>query len=139
MAFRQHRYEHLCPYFQAAMDILARPWNGLIIATLEERAFLRFSELRERLSAMGDRMLSSRLKELEARGLLERHVSPGPPVRVAYALTDAGRGFRQVERAISGWGQSLAKTAGREARSVRSAQPRRSRAPHGAKPRRRGA
>lgn len=101
-------YQHLCPKFQAAMEILARPWNGLIIATLEEGGSMRFSELRERLEAMGDRMLSQRLKELEARGLVAREVSPGPPVRVAYALTGLGRGFREVELAIGRWGERFA-------------------------------
>ena len=80
------------------MDVLARPWNGLIMALLEEAGPLRFSELRERLDAMGDRMLSARLKELEARGLIERTVAPGPPVRVTYALTDLGRNLAELMR-----------------------------------------
>jgi DNA-binding HxlR family transcriptional regulator len=138
MVFKRHRYDHLCPYFQAAMEILARPWNGLIIATLEERAVLRFSELRERLTAMGDRMLSDRLKELEARGLVARHVSPGPPVRVEYGLTDAGRGFRQVARAISDWGQALNAAAGPSGRGTKSARARRDPVRQGLKPARRG-
>jgi DNA-binding HxlR family transcriptional regulator len=138
MALKQHRYDHLCPHFQAAMEILARPWNGLIIATLEDRPTLRFSELRERLTAMGDRMLSSRLKELEARGLVVRHVSPGPPVRVEYALTSTGRRFRQVERAISDWGQALAATAGPPGRSTKPTRPRRERVLRGVKSGRRG-
>src|SRR5688572_14956754 len=54
---------HLCPRFQAAMEVLAKPWNGLIMATLAHGT-LRFSELSQRLDAMGDRMLSGRLKEL---------------------------------------------------------------------------
>ena len=101
------------------MEILARPWNGLIIATLAENSTLRFSELRERLTAMGDRMLSSRLKELEARGLVIRRVLPGPPVRVDYALTDVGRGFHEVERAISAWGHRFAPASGARARSAK--------------------
>jgi len=84
------RSDHLCPNFQAALDVLARPWNGLIMATLAEVESLRFSALREQLAAMGDRMLSLRLKELETRGLVERRVSPGPPVKVDYALTELG-------------------------------------------------
>jgi DNA-binding HxlR family transcriptional regulator len=90
----------LCPLFQAALDVLARPWNGLMMALLQEAGPLRFSELRERLDAMGDRMLSARLKELEARGLVERTVAAGPPVKVTYALTELGRGFGDVERAL---------------------------------------
>jgi DNA-binding HxlR family transcriptional regulator len=90
------------------MDVLSRPWNGLVMALLEEAGPLRFSEIREKLDAMGDRMLSARLKELEARGLVERTVTPGPPVRVTYALTDLGRGFGDVHRALGRWGERLA-------------------------------
>ncbi len=85
------------------MDVLAKPWNGLIMATLAGGT-LRFSELSLRLDAMGDRMLSARLKELEARGLVERRVLPGPPVRVDYALTEVGRGFTDVVAALGNWG-----------------------------------
>ena len=96
------------------MDVLARPWNGLVMALLEEAGPLRFSELRERLDAMGDRMLSARLKELEARGLVERTVAPGPPVKVTYALTELGLGFGEVHRALGHWGERL--VAGERAR-----------------------
>jgi DNA-binding HxlR family transcriptional regulator len=50
----------LCPYFKAAMAVLGRRWNGLIIAVLGEGGSLRFSTLRERLPAVGDRMLAAR-------------------------------------------------------------------------------
>lgn len=96
----------LCATYLAAMDVLAKPWNGLIIAVLEEGP-LRFSELSARLPAIGDRMLTARLKELAAHGLLTRGVEPGPPVRVAYELTAVGRGFRDVADAIRQWGQAL--------------------------------
>jgi DNA-binding HxlR family transcriptional regulator len=96
----------LCPTYVAAMDVLAKPWNGLIIAVLEAGS-LRFSELSARLPTIGDRMLAARLKELASRGLVARHVEPGPPVRVGYALTDVGRGFRDVADAIRTWGQTI--------------------------------
>lgn len=88
------------------MEVLAKPWNGLVMATLANGT-LRFSELSQRLDAMGDRMLSARLKELEARGLVERRVLPGPPVRVDYALTEVGRGFGDVAAALGAWGSRL--------------------------------
>ncbi|WP_437504386.1 winged helix-turn-helix transcriptional regulator [Sorangium sp. So ce1099] len=111
--------QHLCEAFQAAMDVLAKPWSGLIIATLEGGA-LRFGEIGGRLAAISDRMLSSRLKELEALGLVVRRVLPGPPVRVEYELTDTGRGFGEVAQAITRWGEMLAESAARgvEARGV---------------------
>lgn len=88
------------------MALLAKPWNGLIIAALETGA-ARFSDLQERLETIGDRMLSERLKELQAAGLVERRVHAGPPVRVEYELTASGHGFRGVYEAIAHWGEML--------------------------------
>ena len=110
--------EHLCPNFQAAMDVLAKPWNGFIIASLA-RGPRRFGELLEDMEGIGDRMLSARLKELSARGLVERRVLPGPPVRVEYELTDVGRAFPEVARAIGAWGARLPAAAPAPARRKR--------------------
>ena len=98
--------KHLCPNFQAAMDVLARPWSGLILSTLAAGQ-LGFCELAERLEVIGDRMLSQRLKELEGRGLVERLILSEAPLRVAYRLTGLGEGFGEVARAIEGWGGKL--------------------------------
>lgn len=96
----------MCPNYVAAMGILAKPWNGMLIAALENGP-LRFSELAARVPQIADRMLAARLKELEARGVLRRTVEHGPPVRVSYALTEVGRGFREVSGALSRWGRLL--------------------------------
>ena len=98
--------EHLCPKFERAMAVLSKPWNGLIMATLE-RGPARFTVLGSSLEALGDRMLALRLKELEAHGLVERRVDPGPPVRVEYALTASGHGFSEVAAAIQKWGRQF--------------------------------
>lgn len=102
-----------CTAFTAAMDVLGRPWNGKLLRALSAGS-LRFSALAERL-AIGDRMLSCRLKELEAAGLLERAVDPGPPVRVSYALTPLGQGLGEVTRAIEAWGAQLVAARSRAA------------------------
>ena len=86
--------------------MLSRPWTALILNVLQAGA-LRFSELAEQARGPGDKVLSARLKELEARGLIVRHVEPGPPVRVAYELTDKGRAFGHVAHAIERWGREL--------------------------------
>ncbi|MBF5041141.1 helix-turn-helix transcriptional regulator [Aggregicoccus sp. 17bor-14] len=127
----QRHCQHLCERFQLAMELLARPWNGLIVATLEEGP-LRFGELAERVEGIGDRMLSSRLKELEAGGVLVREVEPGPPVRVRYRLTPAGEGFRAVLDSISRWGEQL-EQGRRSAGGASARAPRRARAAAGAR------
>jgi DNA-binding HxlR family transcriptional regulator len=98
--------ERLCATYLAAMDVLSKPWNGMLMAVLEDGP-LRFNELAERVPQIADRMLALRLKELEARALVVRHVEHGPPVRVTYALTDVGRGFRDVADAATRWGKLI--------------------------------
>jgi DNA-binding HxlR family transcriptional regulator len=99
-----------CRAFQNAIDVLARPWNGLILNVLQPGP-LRFSEIRERAQGPGDKILSGRLKSLELRGLIVRHVEPGPPVRVSYELTASGREFGEVAQAIERWGRGLTANA----------------------------
>jgi DNA-binding HxlR family transcriptional regulator len=101
-----HERRDACPKFQAAMEVLAKPWTGILIAALEDGP-LRFSELGERVTPIGDRMLALRLRELESRGLVLRTVVSGPPVRVEYSLTEAGRGFREVAEAVQRWGTQI--------------------------------
>lgn len=95
-----------CRPFQSAVDLLARPWSGLILSLLQKGP-LRFSELEQRARGVGAKTLSARLKDLEARGVVARHVDAGPPVRVQYALTAKGRAFEHVATAIERWGREL--------------------------------
>lgn len=105
------------------MDILAKPWNGLIMATLQEAGAQRFSELTDKIDTIGDRMLAERLRELEARGLLTRAVEEGPPVRVRYELTDVGYGFQKVAAAIGDWGAQLKDVPAADATHKRPVRP----------------
>jgi DNA-binding HxlR family transcriptional regulator len=95
-----------CRTFQTAIQVLGRPWNALILNVLQGGP-LRFTEISARAKGPGDKVLSARLKDLEVRGLLARHVDPGPPVRVAYELTRSGRTFGQLAEAIERWGREL--------------------------------
>ena len=100
------RVDPHCRAFQNAVELLARPWTGLILSLLQNGP-LRFSELEERTHGVGAKTLSARLKELEARRLVARDVQAGPPVRVQYTLTSKGRAFEQVAAAIERWGREL--------------------------------
>jgi DNA-binding HxlR family transcriptional regulator len=102
-----------CKSYQLAIEILARPWTAQILNLLQGGP-LRFSEIGERIAGLGDKVLSARLKELEARELVIRSVEPGPPVRVTYALTARGCGFNDVAHAIEKWGQQLATVDSKE-------------------------
>ena len=94
--------EHLSTSFQQAVGILAKRWTPLILFVLSEGP-RRFGEIAEQLGFVSDRMLSERLKELEAEGLIERQVFAEVPVRVEYQLTDQGRDLGPVFQAIGNW------------------------------------
>ena len=92
----------MCPRFQIAVDILGRRWTGRILRVLSDGA-RRFGELEKRLEVVSGRMLSERLKELEADGLVARRVIPSMPVHVEYSLTDKGAALSDVLAAIERW------------------------------------
>lgn len=95
-----------CQAFRLAMDVLSLPWAALVLNVLQAGP-LRFNELSAAAHGPGDKVLSQRLKDLEERALLVRRVEPGPPLRVAYELTERGRSFNEVACAIERWGRGL--------------------------------
>jgi DNA-binding HxlR family transcriptional regulator len=95
-----------CPLYHEAVELIGRRWTGVIVAILIENGPMRFSEVSHSVPEMSDRLLSERLKELEARGVVERHVDPGPPVRVAYGLTDMGESLEPALRELKSWARA---------------------------------
>lgn len=93
-----------CPFYHEAVELIGRRWTGAIVAVLlgAERP-LRFSEIVAAVPQLSDRLLSERVKELEARGVVERTVFPGPPARVEYALTAMGRSLAPALRELAAW------------------------------------
>ena len=71
------------------MSLLGGVWTPEIIWSLSDGQ-RRFSELRRAMPAVSAKVLSTRLKDLEGRGVLSRTVLPTTPPSVEYALTDLG-------------------------------------------------
>jgi DNA-binding HxlR family transcriptional regulator len=92
----------LCSRFHRASELIGRRWTGAIIFVLL-KSKCRFAELRDAIPDITDRMLSDRLQELEAEGIVERTVIPDTPVRVEYALTKKGRALASAVDAIAAW------------------------------------
>jgi DNA-binding HxlR family transcriptional regulator len=63
----------------------------------------RFCELGHTVPDISDRLLSMRLRELEAAGIVAREVRAGAPVRVLYALTERGQALEPAIEALRGW------------------------------------
>ena len=94
----------VCPHFHAAIEMVGKRWSGAILSTLSEGS-CRFGELGNGVPGMSDRLLSQRLRELEAEGLIERKVEPGAPVRVSYSLTQKGADLDPALRELKAWGR----------------------------------
>ena len=91
-----------CPVYHRAVELIGRRWTGAILRALLS-GVTHFSELTAVIPELSDRMLSVRLHELEAEGLVARTVIPATPVRVEYRLTEKGRALSTVMDAIGQW------------------------------------
>ncbi|PZS32293.1 MAG: MarR family transcriptional regulator [Pseudonocardiales bacterium] len=98
-----------CPYYHQAIELIGKRWTGAIVGVLlngssaDQGAGLRFCEIAQAVPELSDRLLSERMKELEARGVVERTVHSGPPVRVEYRLTEMGRELEPALTQLRGW------------------------------------
>lgn len=84
------------------LDRIGDRWTVLVIGVLGD-GDARFSELRRRVDGVSQKMLTQTLRGLERDGLVRRTVYPEVPVRVVYALTDAGRTLLEPLHALQQW------------------------------------
>ena len=97
-----HKPAHVCPDFHAAVELVGRRWAGAILYALSERPHY-FAELAQAVPGVSDRLLSQRLREFEAEGLVARKVHEGSPARVSYALTEKGRELEPALAELKSW------------------------------------
>ncbi|MFD0675130.1 winged helix-turn-helix transcriptional regulator [Cohnella sp. GCM10027633] len=98
-------YSKMCPKYESAAELLGKKWTGLIIRVLLGGP-KRFKDIKEQIPDMSDKMLTDRMKELEAIGILTRTVYPEMPVRIEYELTEKGRHLENVIQSIQSWGEN---------------------------------
>jgi DNA-binding HxlR family transcriptional regulator len=92
-----------CPRLHEAVELVGKRWSGAIVYVLLEGGSMRFSEIGGAVPNLSDRLLSERMKELEARGIVEREVREGSPARVEYSLTEMGRELAPALRELREW------------------------------------
>jgi DNA-binding HxlR family transcriptional regulator len=96
-------YNQFCPVAMAA-EILCTRWTIVLLRELTAGS-TRFNELRRGVPRMSPALLSKRLRDLEAAGVLERTPLPGEAEIFEYRLTAAGRDLQPVIEAMGVWGQ----------------------------------
>ena len=92
-----------CPRLHEAVELVGKRWTGAILAVMLQGGPMRFSAIAQAVPALSDRLLSERMKELEARGMVERRVGGASPARVAYELTPMGRDLAPALGELEAW------------------------------------
>jgi DNA-binding HxlR family transcriptional regulator len=85
------------------IDRIADKWTLLVIAALGKSDTLRFTQLRDSIDGISQKMLTQTLRQLERDGLVSRHVYPVVPPKVEYRLTELGGSLLVCVTAICGW------------------------------------
>ena len=95
-------YGQFCPVAMAA-EVICSKWTPLVLRELLAGT-TRFNDIRRGVPRMSPSLLSKRLKELEAAGVIVARPT-GQPGIVEYELTDAGRDLEGIVMSLGTWGQ----------------------------------
>lgn len=103
-------YEDPCGIARA-LDRVGERWALLVVRELLLGP-KRFGDLRAGLPAASPNVLSQRLRELEAAGVVARRQLPAPASAMAYELTAWGRELEPVLLALARWGSQAPRSRG---------------------------
>ncbi|MFF2495657.1 winged helix-turn-helix transcriptional regulator [Agromyces sp. NPDC058064] len=114
-----HIDDEACRRFQSTIEFAGRKWNGAILLA-GVRGARRFSEYRATVTGISDRLLAARLRELEAEGMIERHVRATTPVTIAYTPSATGLRLIELLQPLVEWGLEHEAEAAGDATAGRS-------------------
>jgi DNA-binding HxlR family transcriptional regulator len=96
-------YDQYCSIARA-LDVVGDRWTLLIVRELMLQGACRFTDLKNGLPGVASNLLSTRLKELEAAGLITREDAPPPVATALYELTETGLALGPVLKSLGLWG-----------------------------------
>jgi DNA-binding HxlR family transcriptional regulator len=99
---KTRRYDDYCPVAHA-LGLVGERWALLVVLELM-RGPKRYTDLAENLRGIGTNILASRLRDLEAAGVVTKRTLAPPAASKVYELTDYGRELRPVIRELALWG-----------------------------------
>lgn len=112
-----------CRQFQRTVELIGRRWSGAILYEMFGGAS-RFSDIRDRVPGLSDRLLCERLRELEAWRLVSRQVIPAVPVQVRYTLTESAHELLPAIQMLVDWSHTwLGPTPGSASLTVPAPRP----------------
>ena len=93
-----------CPVART-LDVIGERWTILVLRDLFQKGPRRFQDLQDSLAGVAPNTLSARLKDLEAKGVIERRLYSEHPPRLEYHLTEKGKSLGPVMQALREWGR----------------------------------
>jgi DNA-binding HxlR family transcriptional regulator len=96
------RYDAYCPVAHA-LGLVGERWALLVVLELMHGP-KRYTDLAESLPGIGTNILASRLRDLEAHGIVAKRTLPPPAASRVYELTEYGQGLRPAIRELALWG-----------------------------------
>lgn len=101
------QYLPACPV-ETTLKLIGNKWEVLVLRDLMPGT-KRFGELKQSIGGVSQKVLTAKLREMEASGLVERHVYAEVPPRVEYSLTPLGRSLKPVLDSLEQWGTAYKK------------------------------
>lgn len=92
-----------CPV-EATLDVIGGKWKAVILFHLMPGP-MRFCDLKRRLPAITQRMLTLQLRELEEDGIIHREIYKQIPPKVEYSLTEFGKTLEPILLTMRQWGE----------------------------------
>jgi DNA-binding HxlR family transcriptional regulator len=96
-----------CPVART-LDIIGERWTILLLRELLLRGPQRFQDFQTAFPGVAPNTLSTRLKEMESNGIVQRQLYNERPPRLEYVLTDKGWSLGPVVKAMRDWGDQHA-------------------------------
>jgi DNA-binding HxlR family transcriptional regulator len=94
---------------ELSMDLIGGKWKLIILWQLRKEP-RRFSELNRLIPDITQKMLTTQLRELEDKGLVNRHVYPQIPPKVEYSLSNQGESLIPLMNTLYSWSNSYAES-----------------------------
>lgn len=107
-------YDQLCAVARA-LDVVGDRWTLLIVRELLIRSTARFTDLQKGLPGIATNLLSQRLRDLNAHGIVRTDPAPPPSSGTVYRLTERGAALHGVVRELLKWGAATVPDAPEDA------------------------
>lgn len=98
-----------CPV-ETTLMLIGDKWKVLILRDLVDDT-KRFGELKKSIGSVSQKVLTSQLRDMEEKGLVERKVYAEVPPKVEYTLTETGYSLKPVLDAMTAWGDGYKQKA----------------------------